>query len=98
MNKQITLSTNSLIKDLHPEYLKMLFKFKKDVLPLNGNKVNVDIKYITKEKPHYFVRIFDINFNSIDDLIKAILHFTKYGDQELVYKKIFIRFSTIKTN
>jgi hypothetical protein len=93
MNRVITLITNSQIKEMKSEYLRVLFKTRKDSIPLNGEKVTLDIKYVTGKKHAYFVRVFNIGFTSIDDLIQAIFHFTKYVDHDTVFSKILIRFS-----
>jgi hypothetical protein len=96
MNRVITLITNSQIKEMRPEYLRVLFKTRKESIPLNGERVTFDIKYAHNKTHFYFVRVFNIGFNSIDDLIQAILHYTKNADHDAVYQKIFVRFSHIK--
>jgi hypothetical protein len=93
MNRVITIITNSYIKDIKPEYLRVLFKSRKDSIPLSGEKFILDIKYFNEKKSHYFVRVFNYSLNNIEDLISAVGYYTKNVDPDIVYKKIFIRFT-----
>jgi hypothetical protein len=93
----ITLITNAKIGLLKPEYLRVVFNTRMDSIPLNGEKVTFDIKYsIDSKEHHYFVRVYDIAFKNIEDLIQDFLHYTKNADRDVKYKKIFIRFSNPK--